>query len=1135
MENTFYKKAKLATAIALVSSTTLLTGCLVDGNKANSVTTSTTTSAIGSNGVATTAPKGSVQGIVQDTNGNPIAGATVHIGNRTTTTSAGGTYQLDNVAVSGIEIANDDDYFGGSIRIVIVPPAGYLGAVVDVDSSALIDHGRSDQGTTEETGTANTNRFVDGFTAVASDAVLPAIGDNGSTVTGVLRDNVTNEAIANQTLNLELKDVNGGNHTTGSNALSYTTLSYQVTTDATGNFTITGAPNDSDLTFVVGGYTVNSVDANAYNGTGVSTDDEIETIHVGNVFVTEIPNEDNARPFIVAIEEAATNGARAKLNDDVTNVLTVHFSETIQTSMIDSNSVVVRDITSGQYLNVTAAPAADGRSMTLTNTDGSGTNVDFVAGNEIDIYLLKVDFRDGANNLLDEDNNVASNDISYDFDNVNGNADFVKLQVEVFRNLLQDAAVVTGLAQLTADDSPERLAGDAEGFSNAFADVDMQQAVNGTQQLNSADNDSGATNDSQERLSDLVLALQVAGVIGDSGAIELNPDGTPVTSSLGLNTGVETDIARIKFTPSNASAYRYWIMRNGVVVNTNPVIDTVSSPDAENVTTASDFTTPAVVATGYGLIEPKTGSSFADFTSSDVAFLLDGVQPGDIFYIQSMDEFGNEGSTAQVTLADNVPVTTGLQDAYGELDLRSSTTVFGQQYGNGAELANPDFQVLVGVPLLNVNSGMLADQNNLVDAAPDLSNLYDQNFADAGNNNQAYIAAANLIYDKTAYAAWSADMSRTIAVSFTEDLAWTVPSASDATKPAAAANAPTFSTGTANLTDWTIMNDVTVASDNDVVNADLIAVDVDNIFALANTDGQAAKVIDFTNQIEDSVGNVAVTATNAKVVVNDAMPPMVTEAVYNGSNLTITFNEDVRVNPEVGVVNTTTPPLTPAGTNVVVTLGGVDILMDVDNRAAHNAKTTNKNILVIPFTSDMVDDLLPLSRTAIFGLDKYDEAGLASAAADAGGHATLGFSNVQDAFGNSWAEDDTNMTTPTFAAYDNLGQIVGTASPNALPGSGSAANITYSFTHAIDIDAMLIEGFGTITQNTTLTGTQIASIMTFVDADAGGAVIDTNNTSGSISANGKVLTLSLQFSSPLQTGDTLDFTANVPSLSLIHI
>ena len=160
MENTFYKKAKLATAIALVSSTTLLTGCLVDGNKANSVTTSTTTAAIGSNGVATTAPKGSVQGIVQDTNGNPIAGATVHIGNRTTTTSSGGTYQLDNVAVSGIEIANDDDYFGGSIRIVILPPAGYLGAVVDRASRKVVFMASTEGGVEIETVAEETPELI---------------------------------------------------------------------------------------------------------------------------------------------------------------------------------------------------------------------------------------------------------------------------------------------------------------------------------------------------------------------------------------------------------------------------------------------------------------------------------------------------------------------------------------------------------------------------------------------------------------------------------------------------------------------------------------------------------------------------------------------------------------------------------------------------------------------------------------------------------------------------------------------------------------------------------------------------------------------------------------------------------------
>ena len=39
MERKFFHKAKLATAIALVSTTTLLTGCLVDGNKSNTNST----------------------------------------------------------------------------------------------------------------------------------------------------------------------------------------------------------------------------------------------------------------------------------------------------------------------------------------------------------------------------------------------------------------------------------------------------------------------------------------------------------------------------------------------------------------------------------------------------------------------------------------------------------------------------------------------------------------------------------------------------------------------------------------------------------------------------------------------------------------------------------------------------------------------------------------------------------------------------------------------------------------------------------------------------------------------------------------------------------------------------------------
>jgi len=1118
MEKRIFQKAKLVTAVALASTMTFgMTGCILGGDE------SITSSAIGNNGVATTAPKGSIQGIVQDTNGNPIKGARVYVGQRAVTTNDGGAYQINDVAVSGLTVTQDGDYLGGEIRVVIVPPAGYLGATVSVEPSAIIDQGRSDQGTSEEAGIASTNRFIDGFTAVAGDAVLPVIGENGATVQGVLRDETTGEGIANQAVNLELKYVNGSIHDANFNddeyeTVSYTSISYPATTDENGNFTINGAPTDSDLNFIVGGYTVDSVETNGYDnpaGIGVITNDEVAVIHVGNVFVSEIESDDEIKPFVTSIEEVVMDAGVAKLHDDVTNVLTVHFSERIQSEMIDGNSVVVRDVTAGEYLDVTVTKAEDARSITLT------TASNLVAGNEINIYLLKVDFQDLAENLLaedsevlEEDNGDPKDDIDYDYTSVNSNADFLNLKVEVFYNLLQDAAVVTNLQQLKSDDSSQRLANGLDGVSDAFADVDMQYTVNGIQQLNSSDDDdnSGAdlVSDAADRLDDLADALQLAGVVNSVGTVELNDDGTPKTGSITLNSGVATDVARVSFTPSNAASYRYWIMHNEAAVLKNIAIDSVSSPDADTTNTTSNFTT-AFNGAGFGTIKPKAESSFADFVASNVVFLVDGVEPGDVIYIQSMDDFGNEGSTSTLVLADNVPVTAGVQDAYGELDLESTSTVFGQQYGNGAELANPDAHALVGLPLLNINSGMLAAQDNVVDDTPDLDDLYEANFADSDNNDEAYISAASETYDKTAYTAWSADMSRVIAVSFTEDLAWTSANTTDVTLTT---DAP-LDDASATLSEWTIMNDITVTSDDGIVNVDLASLNVSNIFTLANTDGQAAKVIDFTGKVQDTAGNVATAATNAKVVISDAMPPMVEMAVYNGSNLTITFNEAVMLNP--------------TGTTTVVTLGGNAIGMSEDSKAVHNAKATDKNILVIPFTSDNVADMREVSRTSVFSLGEYDEAGLDSAAADAGDHATLDFSNVQDLFGNSWAKDSANLTAPTFAAYDSLGQIVGTPSPSVLTENtafASSVTITYTFTHAMDINAMLGEGFGVIDENTNISGTQVSNIMTL----SGVANIDTTLTSATINAAGTVLTVRLRTDVALSVGDSLDFNGNVPSL-----
>ncbi len=1112
MELSVFKKAKLAAAIALTSTTMLMTGCLVEGDDSDSE--SLVAAAVGNNSVNTSAPIGNVQGDVKDTNGQPVVGATVYIGGRSTVTSDGGTYEFEDIEVSNLVVTQDGTYLNGEIRITIVPPAGYLGATVEVYPSAIIDQGRTDQGTDTETSSNSTNRFIDGFTASAGEAVLPIIGENGATVTGVLRDYTTGEALSNQTVNLELIDVNGNDVASDSDgdAISYTSISFPATTDDEGSFVIEGAPTDSDLIFIVGGYRVIEVAANSYNSNGVVTDDEVEVIHVGNVLVSEITNEDNINPYVVAIEEAAMNGSRAKLHDDVTNTLNITFSESIQTNKVDENSVVVRDVTAGVYINVTTDVADNNRTLTLVAAEN------FVAGNEIDIYLLKVDFQDTSNNTLDEDSNVANDDISYDYDNVNDNEDFLNLQVEVFRNLLQDAAVVTNLSQLTEDDSAERSENELDAASSAFFDVDKQAEANGVQQLNSADNDSGLGSDADERLTQLIAALDLAGIVDNTKTVQLDDNGEPITTGMGLNDGVETDVARVIFTPSNAAYYRYWVLDGNEAVATNIEIDDMSSPDAQTIDTTSNFSVISPGA-GFGIIGAKDDSSFVDFASVNVSFLVHGVAPGHKIYIQSMDEFGNEGSVTSVILEDNVAVTTGLQDAYEELDLASSSTVFGEQYGNGAELANPDAVALVGLPLLNINSGMLADQDIVTDSTPDLSNLYESNFSDEANNNEAYISAGSEIYDKTAYDAWSQTASRTIAVSFTENLAWSVADADDANLPSALENSP-VTDATTELTGWTIMNDITVASDAHAVNVDLIALVVEDIFSLANTDGQAAKVIDFTGQIQDAAGNVAQASTNAKVVINDAMPPMVTEAVYNGANLTITFNEDVMLDPSDG--------------STVVTLGGTPIVMDVNTKAEHNAKAVNRNILIVPFTSDDIDDLRELNRASIFSLGDYNETGLASAAAGAGDHAELTFENIQDMFGNSWAEDSANLSAPAFAAYDNLGQIVGTATPTALTagrGLTSAMTITYTFTHAIDINEMLGQPFGDIDENTNITGAQIASIMSLTNTNGGTAAIDTTNTTASIDEDGLELTVNLRtVNSNLVNGDTLDFINSVPSL-----
>ncbi len=1063
MEKRIFQKAKLVAAVTLASTMTFgMTGCILGGDE------SITSAAIGNNGVTTTAPKGSIQGIVQDTNGNPIEGAQVYVGKRSVTTNAGGAYQIDDVAVTGLTVNQDGDYFGGAIRVVIVPPTGFLGATVEVYSTAVIDHGRSSQGTAEEAGIASTNRFIDGFTAVAGDAVLPAVGQSGATVTGVLRSEETGEPVANHSINMELLAINGSSHASTGSEISFAAISFPTTTAADGSFEISGVANDSNLRILVGGYIVEGMDANYVEGmpSVVTTNDEVENIHVGNVSVTAIPNEDEIAPYVVAIDEAVINATRAKLHDDVTNVLTVRFSETLDATAIDDNSVKVRDISANAYLNdITITAGADSKSIVLTKTAGN-----FLAGHEIDIYLLRVDFQDTSGNILEFNNIEGTSDIvKYDEVSVNGNTDFLNLMVELYQELNDEATIVTNEMQLLVDDTAQRELTLLDQASSVFSDVDMEAGdFDVIDQLN--------VSEAQSRIINLIKASEKAAKLDDDGIIFDSETGIPETTdlSVGVNTSlsydqiVRVDVARIKFTASNATKYKYLVTDGTSDLEITPIIDTESSPGVEIVESL--------------IVVEETGS--------DVVFTLSGVEPGNVITITSVDDFGNDGASKAITLRDNVAVTTGLQNAYSEQDLTSGSTTIGQIFGDGGELANPDAQSLIGSPLLSINSGMLADQFNTTHDAV-LDSLYAAN--DVTEDDEVVFDVASKVYDSKAYLDWSQNSSRTVAISFTENLVW----ANGAVAPETTATS---------LSNWTVLNDVALNSEGDSISSDIIAFSAANIFDLANNAGQAQTVIDFTNVIEDLSGNVATSSANAKVVIFDALPPMVSKAEYFGGSLVIDFNESIKL----------TDGGKSSGVELVevAILGGTPLILTKDAVDAFNAQdSADRKQLTIEFNEDAATEggLPQIARTTLFPVaSRYD-----SVAGGASGHAVLDFSLIQDNYGNTWAEDAAVITGPSFAVEDMIGDMSTLSVALTNFDSGEAEFIAkYKFTHPVDLDEV--------------EGAAAAGLFTLTSGSA--AVLASANTNIAISNDGKTVTVNIELTAALAPGDKFEFTNDVSSL-----
>ncbi len=963
------KLVSLAAATVIVAT---MTGC-------ESTATSDSVSKTGATATHISNPKGSVTGTVQDTNGNPIAGVMVYLAGQTAKTDAGGVYNFSSVPVTQTTttgVAN----VGQALSVTIAAPTGYIGATVTVTPAAQIDNAEAGAAAAGATNAVET--FIDGYVASAGVAVLPALS---STVNGVLRDTNTGEPLANKVVNLEFT---AGGSTAGAaqeqvnNAAvntSYAVELYTVTTGTDGSFSMTGIPTDSTFALLVPGYTT---------ATAVVTDAE-DVITLGNVNATVITALDGVNPYITRVNNTITTGARAILDDNTRDTFVVNFSETLTPAALQlaGNSILLyagdSTTTPSSVVSIPFTATIDAASKAITIT----TSATLADGDNVDIFFLNADAIDSSANPLGVA--VPAGVVAINYAANNGN--YTQVNLQIFQEANINAASVTGLAQMTRDDNLGTTDDDAavQAISSSFNDVLDEAVTTGFQQLNSADNDAGPTNDAQERLSALVAQLN--------------------------GTAVQTNAARVTFTPDTTNpAFEYYVLVTdvtGTIQRSPAAINAVGNIATTNVSVVTDF--------GGAL-----GTGIARLTVSDinaVELYISNVQPTDTVTIIPTDSLGYAGTTSTISLVDNVAPTTILQDSYyaaGTSGDNASGAVV--QYGNGGELSDENGAVQVGTPYLAITNSLLDNENAAGDKVttgedPDetlKTELFDLSILN-GATGLPFIGAT--AYDATAFAAFNvpANLTRTMGVAFSENIKLT--------------GTPTYN-GTGSLISGYVENNDVTKLDTQAaasVNADLVNMDVSNVMTLGNIDH--LKVIDYSSAISDLVNNPATNA-NAKVVVKDEMAPMVTEAKFNGDTISITFNEDVILDDGMKIV------ITSGANSDTITYAEADT--PATWTVAANVITIQKDAYNYSVSNVMNDSTLWTNGT-------YVEAGLYGDANTS--HALLSFNEVPDTLENSWDTYNTNtgarsVTAPKFAVVNTVVNPLG-ATP-VITGFSAGDNTT---------------------------------------------------------------------------------------------
>lgn len=1071
MERKIFHKAKLATAIALVSTTTLLTGCIVDGDRSSAVTTTVQEDASRISITDQATPLAQILGLVQDTNGNPVVGARVSIGNAAATTDANGAYAISNVPVTGFT-GNASGAAATALQVSIVPASGtHLNATVSVtpQASTIVQTIDGASGNTEDALLAIVT--TDGLAVSAGITVVPAMQSN---VTGVLRDAATGEVVANTVIGLELLGVNGVGQQQTQNAgagTSYGVSTFQAATDANGVFSFTALPMDAEFDLAIEGWTFSAL-AGGVEGTKTlggefSTTPEVANQNIGTVTANLITSADAIAPFVTSVNGVVVNAATGVLNDDLdgTQGLTVNFSEPLQ-QIADENSIYMYNKTLSDTIDIASfAQSADGKSLTITTANPIAQDQEF------EIYLSVVDFQDIANNVLD-DSTSASNPATFQgqatplYDDTAGvtSVGTVRLTLKTFADPVTEANAVVGLVQELGDAGTSAFEL-IQSLNTTFADVDT-----GTVRTDDLD---------IEQLNDPLAATLLTDL----------SNSTYTEPGLGADkpAAVKTDVARIQFTivtdPTAADftesdTYLLTLTDTSGNLQDFTVVAPEVAVDPTNITVNGDKTVTIVLEDGF---------------SGDLDLLLDGVEPNDTITISSLTSFGTVDGVVSQVLTDQIAPTTVLQRSYGQ-GLKTDATV-GVSYGNGGELAELT-TATVGTPIINITPRLITPQAGLAIPLPVASTwtaLRDeaQDTAPDDGNSDVNLTANTFTpgitaYDATAIAAWSVGQ-RTIGIAVSEDVSLT---ATDPVDDAVQV-----------LDGWTVQNDVVKNDiDGDITAIDLIHVDVPNVIDFANVDH--GKTIDFTNAITDASGNVAAAGNNAKVVIRDLMPPLLTSAVYNGEQIVLTYNENVVLD------------------------GDTDFILDAADLGAAN----NVTITATADNTTVVGNTVTISRADIGDLDSevsfdrgtFDHDGDNNVTTADAAHGVIYSVEVQDANGTSWANWDGGVglvDIPGIAIRDDAGvfELSGSPTPTNFTATSTSFTVVYRFSHRIDLEQ---SGLTNTVGATTLTGAEVDAAFTLTSA----ATIVTGSTSATLDGSGRVLTVTVATSVGVSAADTFGLT-----------